>query len=638
MLTLSLQQIARALNGEVSGNQVLAPGPGHSPLDRSLSVKLDPGAPDGFLVNSFAGDDPITCKDDVRKKLGLKEFKPNGKRRRRASDTDIAAIIAAAVQSVETEPPQGRIVATYDYTDDKGALLYQVCRFEPKSFRQRRPDGKGGWIWSVKDCRRVPYRLADLQKYPDATVFVCEGEKDADRVASLEHGCATTIACGDWTDDCVRALAGRDCIILEDNDEAGRKKATDAANALHGKAKTVRIVRLPDLPDKGDVSDWLNADQRNAEKFVEVCFGVPLWAPNPAAPAAQAVPAAITGLQFARMDEVEAKHVEWLWQGRLARGKLTLMAGEPGIGKSQISIDIAARISKAGRWPDGGQAEGGGVVILSAEDSADDTLRPRLEAAGAALDRTHVLKATLVEGKPVTFSLQAHLDMLGNKLAELGDAALIIIDPITSYMGKIDGHQTVDVRTVLEPLAAFAEKHDVAVLAISHPPKASQSKALHAVTGSLAFVAAARMVFIATKEPQTDRRLLLPVKNNLGPFAAGLGFSLEQRFVGNEILASHVIWDSAPVTTTADEAVAAASNQGATAMREAVEFLREELSTEARPAQDIRKAANSAGIAWRTVERAKAELGVKSSKSGLHEGWVWELPKAAEARHEARHS
>jgi putative DNA primase/helicase len=633
-INIDLRSLARALGGEVQGNEVRAPGPGHSRIDRSLSVRLDANAPDGFVVHSFANDDPIACRDYVREKAELPAFKPNGNGRHRASAAEIGAMLGAAVQSVESEPAKGRVVATYDYTDDKGELLYQVVRLEPKDFRQRRPDGKGGWIWSVKDCRRFPYRLADLQKYPDATVFVCEGEKDADRVASLGH-CATTVACGDWTDDCVRTLAGRDCVILEDNDEAGRKKAHEAAKALHGTAKSIRIVRLPNLPDKGDVSDWLDADTRNAEKFVDTCFASPLWVP-----AAVGAPAsgAATGLQFARMDEVEAKHVEWLWLGRLARGKLTLLAGDPGIGKSQISIDIAARISKGGRWPDGGQVEGGSVVSLSAEDSADDTQRPRLEGAGAALDRIHVLKATLVKGKPVTFSLQAHLDMLGNKLAELGDVALIIIDPITSYMGKIDGHQTVDVRTVLEPLAAFAEKHNVAVLAISHPPKASQSKALHAVTGSLAFVAAARMVFIATKEPQTDRRLLLPVKNNLGPPAAGLGFSLEQRFVGNEILASHVIWDSAPVTTTADEAVAAGSNQGATAMREAVDFLREELSTEARPTQDLRKAATSAGIAWRTVERAKAELGVKSSKSGLREGWVWELPKAAEARHEARHS
>ncbi len=238
----------------------------------------------------------------------------------------------------------------------------------------------------------------------------------------------------------------------------------------------------------------------------------------------------------------------------------------------------------------------------------------------------------------MTFSLQAHLEMLGAKLTELGDAALVGIDPITSYMGKIDGHQTVDVRTVLEPLAAFAERHDIAVLAISHPPKATQSKALHAVTGSLAFVAAARLVFIATKEPQTERRLFLPVKNNLGPLAAGLGFSLGQCFVGNEILTSHVVWDSAPVTTTADEAVAASNNEGPTIMKEATDFLREELAGGPHSAKDIKRAAADAGLAWRTVERAKADLGVKSAKGGLNEGWLWELPKTANEGPEGRHS
>ncbi len=230
------------------------------------------------------------------------------------------------------------------------------------------------WTWSVGE-RRVLYRLPELLKYPDATAFICEGEKDADRVASLGH-CATTVAGGKWTDDCVTALAGRDCIILEDNDEAGRKKAREAAIALYAIAKTIRTVRLPGLPEKGDVSDWLDADPRNAEKLAEVCFAAPLWSPDLAAPIAAATG---TGLHFARMNEVEAKHVEWLWLNRLARGKLTLLAGDPGIGKSQISIDIAARASKGATWPDGGHAPLGSVVILSAEDSANDTLRPPLK-------------------------------------------------------------------------------------------------------------------------------------------------------------------------------------------------------------------------------------------------------------------
>ena len=224
----SLQTVAKALGGEVNGDQVLCPGPGHSAADRSLSIKVDVNAPDGFIVNSFAGDDAIVCKDFVRDRLGLPAFKPNGGGRRRASREDIERLLQQAVMQPAT-PTKINIVATYDYTDPDGKLLFQVARLEPKGFRQRRPDGNGGWIWKL-DERRVLYRWPELLKFPDATVFFTEGEKDADRVASLGL-CATTTS--KWTDECVKALAGRDVIILEDNDEAGKKKALEAATALH---------------------------------------------------------------------------------------------------------------------------------------------------------------------------------------------------------------------------------------------------------------------------------------------------------------------------------------------------------------------------------------------------------------------
>ena len=275
----NLQTLAKALGGDVNGSQVLAPGPGHSAIDRSLSVKLDSSAPDGFVTHSFAGDDPIICRDHVRAKAGLEPFKPNGGGRQRASDDAIErALMAAVAKQSRNGKPKGRIVAKYDYTDGDGTLLYQVLRLEPKSFRQRRPDGNGGWIWQL-DERRVIYRWPDLLKYPDATVFVCEGEKDADRVASLGH-CATTVAAGKWTEECVQALAGHDVIILEDNDQPGRDKALTAAQALYGRAKTIRIVSLPNLPDKGDVSDWLDADPRRAEKLADLCFDVAEWFPG----------------------------------------------------------------------------------------------------------------------------------------------------------------------------------------------------------------------------------------------------------------------------------------------------------------------------------------------------------------------
>src|SRR5262249_14779781 len=374
---LSLQQIARALGGEVTGDQVRAPSPGHSAKDRSLSVKLDASAPDGFLVHSFTENDQIKCKDYVRAKAGLPGFKPNGSNgfgRHRASAADITAMLMAATTSIESEPAKGNIAARYPYTDENDNMHYEVVRLEPKSFRQRRPDGKGGWIWSVKDCKRVPYRLSDLLKYPDGCVFVCEGEKDADRIASLDH-CATTVACGDWTEDCIKALAGRDALILEDNDEAGRKKARDAAQALHGVAKSVRIVRLLGVPDKGDVSDWLDADRRNADKLAEFALDAPLWTPSMSPPAATAAattttatPISLPPLRWIDMSGWDSEPIperEWAILNRVPLRQAGLFSGEGGTGKSIIELtkNIAHVMGKdwLGSMPERGRAIYGGA-------------------------------------------------------------------------------------------------------------------------------------------------------------------------------------------------------------------------------------------------------------------------------------
>ena len=267
-------------------------------------------------------------------------------------------------------------------------------------------------------------------------------------------------------------------------------------------------------------------------------------------------------LIFKRASEIEPRAVEWLWPGRIARRKLALLAGDPEQGKSQIGIDIAARLSIADLWPDdSGPAPSGSTLILSAEDAAEDTLRPRLEAAGADLRRIHILQSVVgSEGKRRTFSLQTDLDALGRKMDEVGDVALIMIDPITSYMGvKIDSYRTTDVRAVLEPVAEFAERCSAGVLGISHPPKNVQGKAINAVTGSLAFVAAARQVFLAIDDAENERKLMLAVKNNNGAKAPGLAYRFGQRIVSGGIAMSHIIWDSTPVSTTADQALANAN-------------------------------------------------------------------------------
>jgi RecA-family ATPase len=358
----SLQSLARALGGEVVHNEVLAPGPGHSAKDRSLSVTLDPNAPDGLLVYSFAGDDPIRCKDYVREKANLPAF--NGGRKPKPKFSIDKVIDAQKTNAAHKS--NRNIDATYDYTDDKGELIYQVVRLRPKSFRQRRPKGNGAWIWNVEGCRRVLYRLPDLLKYPDASVFVTEGEKDADRVASLNL-CATTVACGDWTEDCIAPLAGRDVLILEDNDEAGRKKALEAAQALHGTTTTIRIVRLPGLPDKGDVSDWLDADLRNASKLENVCFDAPLWTPDTPTPAPSPPTRMLQWINMSNWDREPMPERQWAIHDRVPLNQAGLFSGEGGAGKSIIELtkDVAHVMGKD--WL-GSMPEQGPAFYIGAED------------------------------------------------------------------------------------------------------------------------------------------------------------------------------------------------------------------------------------------------------------------------------
>jgi len=168
----------------------------------------------------------------------------------------------ARVESPETPKPSktpAKIVSTYDYRDEAGVLLMQAVRMEPKTFRQRRPDGDG-WAWSVKDVRQVPYRLPELMAAPDATVYLVEGEKDADRLAALGLVATTNAGgAGKWTAAHSEFLRGRRVVVLPDNDTAGQAHAKKVLKSLRGIATDVRVVELPGLPEKGDVSDWLDA-------------------------------------------------------------------------------------------------------------------------------------------------------------------------------------------------------------------------------------------------------------------------------------------------------------------------------------------------------------------------------------------
>jgi hypothetical protein len=361
----------------------------------------------------------------------------------------------------------------------------------------------------------------------------------------------------------------------------------------------------------------------------------PSDAPLPLNPAAR--PAQGDSLTTRRISDIEAKPVRWLWQDRIACGKITIIAGNPGLGKSQITASIAAVVTAGGCWPvDGRQCTPGDVLFMSAEDDPADTLRPRLEAAGADLTRVH-----FVDGVPVgytgdgvrtnrTFSIEADIQALGAKLAELGTVAAVVIDPITAYLGDTDSHKNAEVRGLLAPLSELAARHDVAIIGVSHLTKSVGAQALMRVTGSLAFVAAARAAYLVTADPQDKaRRLFLPMKNNLARDSDGLAFRIEGATVpspAGPLETSRVCWESQPVSITADEVMEAETAGHTSVLDEAKGWLLETLADGPVASEQIFRRATAEGIAKKTIYRASKALGVQKSKGSMTDGWSWSLP------------
>lgn len=288
------------------------------------------------------------------------------------------------------------------------------------------------------------------------------------------------------------------------------------------------------------------------------------------------------GVFYQLFSDIYPQSIQWLWPKQIAKGKVSIIAGNPGLGKSQITAYLAAIVTTGGAWPvDGTRCGQGGVIFLSAEDDPADTIRPRLEAAGANLSKTYILKSVDNHNKQGKvsqriFNLKTDLPNLERLLIELNDIALLIIDPITAYLGGTDSYNNAEVRALLTPLSELAAKYNIAILAVSHLNKNSGQEPLLRVAGSLAFVAAARSAFTVAIDPNDkNRRLFLPVKNNLANDRSGFAFSIQSHFIGDSgIETSRVIWENQMVHEDAYEIMKPQSDsEDHTLLKEAMDFL-----------------------------------------------------------------
>ncbi|HMN39653.1 MAG TPA: AAA family ATPase [Phycisphaerales bacterium] len=345
-------------------------------------------------------------------------------------------------------------------------------------------------------------------------------------------------------------------------------------------------------------------------------------------PAGQAAEAELPGPVLRCLADVEPREVQWLWPARVPLGRISLLVGRPGEGKSFLTTDMAARVSTGRTWPDGSACPGGSVILVSAEDDPHDTIRPRLDAHDADVRRVHLLATVRRRGErgrlvEAMFTLE-DLPALEEALRRQPDCRLIVIDPIGSFIGGgTDSHRDNEVRAVLAPVAQLAERYGPAVLIVAHRRKSSGTIADDLAIGSRAFTGIARAVWHLTRDSDDKRRrLLLSGKNNLAPEGTGLAFD-----IGG--IPPAIQWEPGPVNLRADDALAAETEGGGDggALAEATDFLRAELVHGRKTGTDVKAAAKAAGISARTLDRARARLGVVTAPDGYRGPWTWGLPR-----------
>jgi len=320
------------------------------------------------------------------------------------------------------------------------------------------------------------------------------------------------------------------------------------------------------------------------------------------------------------LSDTTPEQVSWLWFNRIPLGKLTLIVGDPGHGKSYFSLYIAAHITTGEPWPEIGMPiEKGSVIVLTAEDGIADTVRIRSDIMEADVSKIYIFEGIKKSGNEelTFFNIVEHLYFLAKAIKEIGDVRLVIIDPITAYLENLDSNSTTAIRSALAPLAKLAEKEKIAVVAISHLNKDIAKRAIYRAMGSVSFIAAARSVWAISRDDNDEnhrRRFLTPLKTNLSVDPSSLAFSIHN---------NGIVFESDPIDITSEEALGDKENKEEySTLQEAKGLLKaifeecEEIS-----AKQVFKEARENHISERTLKTAKKQLGIPSFRRGNI--WYW---------------
>jgi AAA domain len=451
---------------------------------------------------------------------------------------------------------QHKIIASYDYTDEFGALLFQVVRLAPKTFRQRRPDGKGGWLWNLEGVTRVLYRLPDLAEAiaSERRVFVVEGEKDVETLARL--GIVATCnpgGAGKWRDAYADQLVGADVVVLPDHDKAGRDHAHAVARSLAGKAARIRLLALPGLTDKGDASDWFAAGG-TAEGFNALVDQAPDWTDN-GTQASDETPQhngrILRGTEFADLSTSSKK--VWLVHHLLAIGEISVWYGEPGSGKSVGIEDLGLYVAVGRAWH-GRQVKQCAVLYVALERA--NVVQRRAIAWGLEHDLSREQLPFKVIRGPLDFrDPQVAADIVAT-LEDLArrhgcEVGLIIVDTVSRALCGGDENSPKDMGALIANISRIQSAIGVHIALTHHQPVDGKER----MRGHGALLGAVDTTIHVVNKDGT--RLAEVVKSSDHEEGQRIAFFLKSVIIdqddgyGDPVTAPVVIEDQAPTTAKA---------------------------------------------------------------------------------------